>query len=706
MWRRVLARESIGGDDSFFRLGGDAVAASELLALIRDAFDVDIGGAELRAAPTVGGLVAAIERRLGEGTGPPAADTAPIGFSQEGMLWYEQFAPGSFNMAPFVRRYQGPLDVGALQRSLAGIIGRHGALRSTFQIAAGRPVQRIHPPDAFSLPVVDLAGMEPAERHAEISRRIDEAARRPFDLTRGPLFLPSLIRLGPDDHVLIIRLHHLVFDDWAVDVFRRELSASYRAHVTGSEPELPPLPIDFPEFCRRQRRRLAGVEGAEQLAFWRRELAGAPWTTQLPIEDPGRPRGSRHRAVGPRYYPLPDPLVDGLRLLARRVPTTLFMALLTVFGVVTRNLTGQDDLLLASVVANRNRAELEPMIGCFTKKIVLRLNLAGDPNFLELAPRVRDALLRSLAHQDLPFETVVQQVLGPSASAHGLVPELSTMFQAETPRRQQVTLPGLTVGGYDSGSPNEQAHFSSGDPDGASSVWGGGLYRSTFLILSVLEGPDGVSLVARGAFHPPAVDALVAQFVETLGRVVADPNRRLGALTAPAASPLGVADLGGFEIEPARIEAALAAHPGVSESRVEVRRDQAVGDRLVASIVPAGGARDVPTIAQLRRRIWEALPGYAWPVEVVVDGRPDGGGLLPEAVPDARTGPSERDLARRWEQILAAGPVHDDANYWQRFSFLDALRSLGSDGLAAATSQVMRNRTLRTLAADLATDEA
>lgn len=715
MWSRILAIADIGMDDDWFALGGDSVAASDLLGLVQDAFEVDLDLDKFLGASTVAGLSAAIRRR-GQAAedNPVDQDQSPVAFSQEGMLWYEHFAPGSFNMAPFVRRYHGHLDVDALRASLSDLVRRHAPLRTTFELARGRPRQRVQPASDLHLPVADLTSLDADARHLEVRRRVVEAASRPFRLAEECLFQPTLLRLGNDDHVLIIRLHHLTFDDWAVDVFRRDLSALYRAHHSGVPADLPPLQASFGDFCRRQRRRLAGVAGTDELDFWRRELAGAPWTTQLPIDDPSKPRGSPHRAVGPITYALPPALVEALRTWARQHRTTLYMALLAVFAVVVRESTHQDDMVLATVVANRNRPELEPLIGCFTKKVVIRLDLGGDPTFVGVAERVRDALLRALAHQDLPFETVVQQALGPPAARHGLVPDVSTMFQAEAPRREKLVLPGLTITGYDIGPPIGQAHFASSTETGGDTpkvpktLWGGGIYSAAFLILSVLDTGDGVSLVARGAFHPPAVDHLVARFEETLARVLSDPDQRLSQLVAIPEPSSGV-NLGGFVIDPSRLEAALGSAEGVRDVAVVVRKDDG-GHRMLAYVVVDEDARSAVTLRRLRSHLWRQLPGYAWPAELVVvpalplgDDRPvsepdgGGGGIVDSEEPIER----ERELMRLWRDLLGGGHVHGDANYWQRFSFLDVLTQADRSGIPITTEQVRRNRTVRALATDL-----
>ncbi len=666
---------------------------------------------------------------------PRESRAAPVASSQEGMLWHEQFAPGSFNLPPLVRRYQGHLDVKALRRSLSDIVRRHPPLRTTFEVVDGQPIQRVGSLEPLPLAVGELTGLDPSAQQAEVRRLVEDAARRPFDLARGPLFEPRLLRLGDDDHVLLIRLHHLVFDDWSVNVFRRELSALYAAHLAGKPPELPELRVEFAEFCRRQHRARSGPAATLELSWWRHQLEGAPFTVPLPIGDPERPEGSPHDAVQPLRVALSPALTQQLRALAASERTTLFMALLAVFSVLVHRSTAQDDLLLASVVANRNARELEPLIACFTKKILLRMDLSGDPTFCEVMRRAREAVLGALAHQDLPYETVVQEVLGGAAAAHGLVPDVSVMFQAEAPQKETLHLPGLTVGPFDSGTSTTQPHFAAGEAeaDGDVPVWGAGLYRGTFLILSVLETPDDVSLVARGVFHPPAVEQLLARFGELLAEVVARPDRRLSGLGHGGASGSGAGrrrgeapdggtpspgahvELRGFRVDPSRVGTTLVRCPGVREAAVVAGEDSGE-TRLVAYVVPGDGAGGAPTLAGLRSFLWTELPGYAWPAAMVVmpalrrssDGRLDAATLpAPDALEHARnpvpasTG-EELLLASLWAEVLGVEEVGVDTNYWQRFSFVDVLARAAAAGMPVSGQQVRRNRILQTLAADLA----
>ncbi len=498
-------------------------------------------------------------------------------------------------------------------------------------------------------------------------------------------------------------------------MFRRELSALYATFLGGGQPPLEELPVSFTDFARAQRRRLAGVEGARQLSYWKRRLHGAPLALQLPIGDPERPPGSPQPSAAPVAVELPPELHAGVRALARRQKATVFMTLLSAFQVLVHRWTGQSDLLLSSVVANRNRRELEGLIGCFSKKILLRLTASGDPTFSEVLAGAREVLLEALANQDLPFETVLQEALGNSAAEHGLVPYPVVMFQGVAPPPAEVALPGLTSSGFDTSATTRRLHFAAGDEEGLPDEpvpWGAGLYSGTFLILSVVEEAGALSLSARGAFHHPAVEHLLASFRALLLDVVAHPDRRVSELDVPLPAfvergDAGAVELRGFTVDPGVIEAALANCPGVGDLAL-ARREVAGAERLVVYVVPDG---EPPSLTDLRVRLWCRLPGYAWPAAMVLVPqlpRRPGGELDREALPppDANppvAGPAEEAaLAAAWAEALGVERLTPGANYWQSFSFLEAAAGLSRAGLPLPPSHIARNRTLHALSVDLA----
>lgn len=655
--------------------------------------------------------------------GPPQVSgddvSAPVAVSQEGMLWHEQFSPGSFNLPCLVRRYQGHLDVGALEWALSEMVRRHQPLRSTFEVAGGEPRQIVRDHGGMELAVLDLSALPAPERDAEAGRLLADATGRPFDLATGALFEPRLVRLGRDDHLLVVRLHHTVFDDWSVDLFRRELSALYTARLAGAPSPLAELRTSFTDFCRRQRARLAGEAGAAQRAWWRRELDGAPLAVQLPLGPEGPGAGDSSPQAGePLRLDLPAELAAGLRALAPRLRATPFMTVLAAFSVLVARATGQDDLVISTVVAHRNHSDLEALVGCFTKKVPLRLRLQGDPTFPELVARTRGSLLGALSNQDLAFDAAVQDGLGRPAADHGVVPQVTVVFQGETPQQVKLALPGLATGPFElRGETRRERHFSSGPeeaPDGgAAPAWGDGMYLGTFLILSLLETAEGMALVARGVFHRLAAQRLLEDFQGLLGEVVADPSRPVSELRgrsmAAEAAEDDVVDLRGLRASRSPIEAALARCPGVAEVAVAVREDAGSGPRLVAYVV--AGPEPPPTLAALRHALWASLPGALWPAEMVVvpalarlpDGRLDLGALPAPAAPAGAGAGSTPDpmaalLAAMWGEICHR-PVGADDSYWQDFSFLEVLAEARAAGMAIGDDQVARCRTPEMLAA-------
>ncbi|MEO5678208.1 MAG: condensation domain-containing protein [Acidimicrobiales bacterium] len=641
----------------------------------------------------------------------PAADHGeelpPAGGSQLGMLWHEQLAPGSFNLPALVRRYRGPLDVAAFADALAELARRHEPLRTTFELADGEPrlvVASAGPP----LAVIDLGDLATEARDAEVARLVEGASTRPFDLVTGPLFAPHLVRLGPDDHLLVVRLHHTAFDDWSVDVFRRALSRLYAAFLDGGPPA-DPGPGRFSDVCRRQRRHLDGGAEAAERAWWRTEMAEAPFAVQLPLGRPDQLGPDRPGAGEPLRHDLDVDLAGQVRALARRLQATPFMTVLAAFSVLLGRRTAQDDLVLASVVAGRGGAEHEAMIGCFTRKVLLRLHLEGGPTFAEVVARTRTTVLAALAHQELPFDAIVQEAFGRRATAHGLAPQVPVIFQGETPQQARLVLPGIMAEAYQvPAAARRERHFSAerDDRPGVATrpVWGDGAYLGTFLLLSLLESDQGLSLVARGVFHRPAAQHLLDDLEALLEVAVAAPDRPLGlGSSVDADRPGDELDLRGLQVRASRIRSALEGAPGVAQAAVTAEANDGL-PHLVATVV--ADTDPPPSLARLRTTLWSALPGSPWPTAVAfvsdlprrADGHLDVTGAGGPAGPPAEDATT---LAAIWSMARAESRGPGDS-YWQDFSFLTTLAEARAAGLPITDDQVMRCRTPEMLAAALA----
>jgi amino acid adenylation domain-containing protein len=325
---------------------------------------------------------------------------APLSFPQERLWVMHQLAPEVpvYNMPGAVRLRQ-PLDVGRLHSRLDAVAARQESLRTTFPSLDGRPVQRVGPERAVPLELVDLRGVAERGREAECLRLAGAEARRPFDLTAGPLHRFVLYRLGAADHLLLVSAHHIVTDGWSMSVLWRELQA---------DGELPELPICYRDFAAWQRERLGGESLRRELAWWRRRLAGLPEALELPTDRP-RPTTLTH-AGGAHRFRLDGALAEGLRALARREGVTEFMVLLAAFATLLHRYGGQWDIAIGSPVSGRNWPEVRSLIGVFLNTLVLRVEAAPGMAFRELLGRVRAAVSEAVAHQDLPFEEVVEEL--------------------------------------------------------------------------------------------------------------------------------------------------------------------------------------------------------------------------------------------------------------------------------------------------------
>lgn len=640
--------------------------------------------------------------------------TAP---SQEGMLWYERLSPASFNSPPVARRLRGPLDVPALEKALEEVARRHAVLRSAFPIVDGRAVQ-VTARDGIRLEVMDLAGLHPADQQARVASAVSGARSSPFDLDSGPLFRPCLLRLDTDDHVLLAALHHSVWDDWSRGVFRRELSELYAAFVSGRRPLLPQPPMQFSDFCGHVRSSLAAGQELAERTYWRRTLAGAPLSTQLPIGGPA----AGHSAQ-PVQAELSSGLTAALRALSRAEHTSLFMAVLAGFGVVVCRYAGEDDVVLATVVAGRDTMEVEGLIGPFAKKIPLRLRLSGSSSFRQLLPQVRQVVLDGLSHSTLAFEEILRETLGRSAARHGLVPQVGAVIQGMAEPAAEFDLPGIVDEAVQV-QPDRPRHFSASAGMGSASslgtAWGCGLYRGTFLSLTVQPCADRVTLSASGVFDRLAAERLLADLNTVLTAAVQAPDIAVDQLASASVlrtEPPGLdaaltVDFRGFPIKLDRMAEAISTHAMVKEAAVTVMGDDDE-QRLVAVVVPHVGEH--PTLDALRRHLWRDLPGYAWPATVVVAERlPRCGADLDATAlatlvqagweqdrPKAPGTEEEATLAAIWAESSGVDHVAVGTDYWQRFSLLEVADTARRAGLPITVASIMRNRTIEALAAEL-----
>jgi amino acid adenylation domain-containing protein len=432
LWAELLGVERAGRTDSFFAMGGHSLLATRVVARLRGDLGVEVPVRAVFEHAVLGGFAAEVDRLLRASAGveaPPIlpADRSaelPLSFAQERLWFIDRLEPGSpvYNM-PFPLRLRGPVDAGALERAIGEVVRRHEVLRTRFQVVDGRPVQRIEPAEGWHLVVEEMGGGVTGDaRQAELSRRVAEWAMLPFDLERGPLFRATLLRLADDDHVLLLGMHHVVSDGWSMNVFWHELVALYRAFLAGRPSPLPELAIQYADFAVWQREWLRGEALERQVAWWREHLAGAPALLELPTDRP-RPALQSYRGDGLERI-IPADVAEPVRALARQAGATLFMALLAAWQVLLSRWSGQDDVVVGTPVAGRTQAETEGLIGFFVNTLPIRGDLSGDPGFLALLARVREATLGAYAHQDLPFERLVQEVQPERSLGH------APLFQA------------------------------------------------------------------------------------------------------------------------------------------------------------------------------------------------------------------------------------------------------------------------------------
>ncbi|MCP4658422.1 MAG: non-ribosomal peptide synthetase, partial [bacterium] len=453
IWEEVLELAEVGVHDDFFELGGHSLLATRVVSRVRRALGIELPLRVVFERPTVAGLgvyVGAALRREEGLEAPPICprdqrnrDTAPLSFAQQRLWFIDRFDPDSALYGiPTHLRLAGRLDVAALHRTLNEIVRRHEMLRTSFGTEDGVPVQRIRSELPVPLPVLELGRLDAFAR-AEARRLALAEARRPFDLSRGPLLRARLLRLASEEHSLVITVHHIAFDGWSAGVFLGELTALYKAFSTGSPSPLPELPVQYADFAVWQRQwlrrgRPSGEVLERQLAYWREQLRGLP-VLELPTDRP-RPVMQSFRGAAESFR-LPG---EGLIALSREQGTTLYMTLLAAFQTLLSRYTRQLDLAVGTVVANRNQAEIEPLVGFFVNTLVLRGDLAGNPAIRALLARFREVALGAYAHQDLPCEKLVEE-LDPERdlSQNPLIQVVFVLQNA--PAAPQDLVPGLTA---------------------------------------------------------------------------------------------------------------------------------------------------------------------------------------------------------------------------------------------------------------------
>ncbi|KOP26731.1 thioester reductase [Hapalosiphon sp. MRB220] len=449
IWSQLLGVPQVSIDDNFFELGGHSLLATQVISRIRTTFGVEIPLPQLFESANLASLAVQIEIAMrGEQQGIQTIipihrnQNLPLSFAQQRLWFFDQIEPGSpsYNL-PRSIRLQGKLNIDALSASLNEIIKRHEILRTSFAISNEQPIQVISPSVSLQLPLIDLQQIPQQQREAELYRLAKEEAQTGFEITQAPLLRTKLLRLDAEDYVILLTLHHIVSDGWSTDILIREVGALYTAFCAGRPSPLPQLPIQYADFAVWQRQWLEGEGLKNQLAYWQQQLSGELPILQLPTD---RPRPTVQTYVGKTLsFVLPTSLNEGLKNMSKQEGVTLFMTLLAAFKTLLYRYTNQTDILVGSPIANRNRAEIENLIGFFVNILVLRSNLSGNPTFRDLLKQVREVALGAYAHQNLPFEKLVEEIQPERNLSHN--PLFQVMFVFQNVPRTALELPDLNL---------------------------------------------------------------------------------------------------------------------------------------------------------------------------------------------------------------------------------------------------------------------
>jgi amino acid adenylation domain-containing protein len=445
----------------------------------------------------------------------------PTSFAQQRLWFIEQLLPeNALYIIPLVFRLTGSLHRSHLQQSMQAIVQRHESLRTTFEVVDGQLVQAIASALMIQLELNDLRTLPASTREDTAIEQIWHEIQQPFHLNQEPLFRVQLWQLQDTEHLLVLTFHHIIFDEWSSGVLIRELGKFYAALVAGNSISLPELPIQYADFAHWQREWLQGEVLNTQLRYWKQQLVDVP-VLNLPGATP-RSGSQRHQGAS-QLLELPQSLLDDLEALSQQAGVTLFMVLLAAFQTLLHRYTGQEDIAIGSPIANRHRRELEGLIGFLVNSLVLRTNLADDPPFCELLDRVRDVTLAAYAHQDLPFEKLVEE-LQPVRSL-GQNPLFQVVFALQNTPMEQLTLPGLVLSPVELETKTarfdlELYVWKSGD--NFRNLWGHGWQQS--------DGLRGVVVYNTDLFDATTIAALRQHFQTLLKGIVANPKTPLSKL--------------------------------------------------------------------------------------------------------------------------------------------------------------------------------
>jgi amino acid adenylation domain-containing protein len=448
IWAELLGLERVGRHENFFALGGHSLLATQVVSRLRSAFGVELDIRTLFEKPTITGLAEeVVSSRHTVSIAPPIMPAErqragdPLSFAQRRLWFLDQFVSdkSTYNL-PAVLHLTGNVDVCMLGRCFDEIARRHEILRTTFTEHQGEPVQVVHPAHEVSVAQIDLSDLPEDRRRKTALKLAGREMRQPFDLAHGPLLRITALRLRAEDHLLVVNMHHIVSDGWSTGILVRELAELYRAFSANRLPALTELPVQYCDYARWQRAWIDGEVLQTQLAYWKNRLKDIP-VLELPTDRP-RPAVQTFRGAQ-RSRALSASMDRALVQFSRKESVTPFMAIQAIFALLLRRYTGQQEIVIGSPIANRSRREIEPLIGFFVNTMIFVVNLSGSPSFRDVLRRVRNDTLDAYAHQDLPFEKLVEEIHGPrDLSANPLFQVMLAMQNAPMPALE---LPGVAV---------------------------------------------------------------------------------------------------------------------------------------------------------------------------------------------------------------------------------------------------------------------
>jgi amino acid adenylation domain-containing protein len=515
IWCHVFGLKQVGVYDDFFDLGGHSLLVTQVISRIRKVFHVTLPLRCLFESPTIASLATQIETARQDKPESPEPVIHPIprqgslvlSFGQQQLWLHDQYATDTPNNISRCIRLSGHLHVEVLHNALNTIVARHEVLRTTFAAAGGDPVQVIHPSASVALPVIDLSTVPTSQREGEVRRLFDEDAQRLFNLSTDLMLRVTLLQLSATEHALILTTHHIAADDWSIGVLLREISSLYEAFVSGKPSPLPELPIQYADFACWQRQWLQDVVLESHASYWKKTLAGSPLVLALPTD---RPRPSIPTLRGAEYSSvLPGTLTAALKSLTRREGATLFMTLLAAFKTLLYRYTRQEDVNVGTVIANRNRVEIEGLIGFFVNTLVLRTDLSGDPTFRELVGRVGEVAMGAYAHQDMPFDKVLE-IVNPKRDVSS-TPLFQVAFMVHNAPKEQLEIPNLTC-------TFERKTITTS------------LFDLTLEIAASGDGLITSFMYRTDLFEPSTIRRLAGHYRELLEGVAADPQQRISRL--------------------------------------------------------------------------------------------------------------------------------------------------------------------------------